>query len=182
MVAKHEFTKGTFAGRHPALTFLAGPIVTVFGCFFSTVLLINLTTWAVSLLFPNMEQNPLSSAEYAIDALRICESVSLFFRFFPFALSIWIYIKLGNRTATLSWSLGSCGVIAILAFCFKSMAILQTLPDKRVFIDVDLISIPHWDSTQLAQAFVPLVIGVWLYRHSSKHRSAEFSVHDLPRL
>ena len=40
-VARHEFQRRTFAGRHPVVTFLAGPLVAVITTFAATLLLLE---------------------------------------------------------------------------------------------------------------------------------------------
>lgn len=157
----------------------------MFGCFFGTVLLINVTTWAVSLLFPNMERNPLSSFEYASDAFRICKSVSLFFRFFPFTLSIWIFFALGYRLAEepvffgilptlLSSAMGNTWKIAgaqlgswWLAICVY-FGLAHTIDlsspygfqfDGPGFVAITLFTLPHgWIATRCGSVW-PCVIG-----------------------
>jgi hypothetical protein len=178
-VAKEEFKQSTFAGRHPLLTFVVGPIATALGIFAITLLVIAFVTWSASLIDPEIETNPISSAQNAIVAYRICQTVSLFFRFVPFVLSAWVFVTLSRRTGLHSWSFLACLVVAVSAFCFKSVAVLQSQPDRRVYIHVDLSHIDLIDNlnfTQIMQAIVPLAFGTWLYWRCSRNSRSVPSV------
>ena len=165
-VAVREFQRRTFAGRHPWLTFLAGPFVVVIATFVATLLLLVGFYWLLdvvlgaalgSSLSANEEMNtPPSAFE-----IGLMQSGNLVMRFVPFALSAWFFAALGRRCARPVWGVVACGIVAVLAISFLSVI---DLPGPNNNLGAWMMGF-SWGTiglAQILQAAVPLALLGWL--------------------
>ena len=169
-VAKDQFNRSSFAGRHPALTFIAGPVVTVMGCLFTTILLILSTIGIANWL--KATNLPLSTFDVVIIGC-----INLTARFLPFVLSTWIFVHLGRRSGRHSWSVPACGIIAVLGLLFTSTIIPPTEKNEWIWV-IDIIQGERWkmDPDHVLQAFVPFGLGAWFYWQSARDFSNKLSM------
>jgi hypothetical protein len=171
-VAKAEFQKRTFAGRHPAVTFLAGPIIAVTGTFAASIMLLFAVTWLIDLatggsLTANDEAN-LPPSTFETGLMQFFNGVV---RFAPFALSAWFFARLGRRSGRAVWSIIACGIVAVIAILFWSV-MTQRPGDKGMWMMG--IGWRGWKIgiDQILQAAVPLAFGVWALRQFRMSRCA----------
>jgi hypothetical protein len=169
--ARSEFRCRTFAGRHPLVTFLVGPIVAILG----TLAVICLTAfgggwlidWATGgSLFADEELGlPLSPLQ-----MDIVQALSLMARFVPFALSAWLFVRLGHRAGRRWWSVAACGIVALVAILFTSVVNPATDHSRTTW----MIGL-RWNwkigLDQMLQAVAPLALCVWASWQRSTIRS-----------
>jgi hypothetical protein len=173
-VAKVEFGRRTFAGRHPILTFLVGPIVTVPGTFIGTFLTVEIVWIAFAFLVDKAMGGRLSAA-FARDNLDDFNSTwtaflfchSSIMRFVPFILSTWVFAWLGRRSGLRWWSMVACGMVAVIAVFFESKVTPPTAQSEALWMFGFDWRIGF---NQILQAAVPLALGVWMLRRSSASR------------
>ena len=114
--ARHEFDRGTFAGRHPVLTFVLGPVLFTPIAFVVNLLvafaLAYLIAIAVEIAAPGLISD--ASPGSALEAWWV-GLFNLYARFLPFCLVAWLYCRLGQRRASLRWSGAACLVTALIA-------------------------------------------------------------------
>lgn len=162
--AKREFEQRTFAGRHPIVMFLAGPVVVVFGMLIATCLTVALGYWLIdwsiggSLTANDMKDLPPSSYE-----MGIVQACNVVVRFIPFVISAWIFAASARRSGHRTWGFISCGIVAAVAIAFCATVNPQTALSKATWqmgfswlIGVD----------QMLQAAVPLALAAWMLRRS----------------
>jgi hypothetical protein len=184
-VAKAEFGRRTFAGRHPVWTFLVGPVFAVVGSFVGTFLTVTLVWLALAWLIDTATGGSL----LAVDARDgqpstfgpwlLFYSYSSIMRFVPFALSAWIFVWLGHRSGLRRWSIVACCMVAVLALFFRSKVTPENaLGEAQWFVDFPFFPPGNtWRATwrigfsQILQAAVPLALGLWMLRPSSAGRS-----------
>jgi hypothetical protein len=179
-IARVEFQRRTFAGRHPVLTFLVGPIVAVVGSFAGTFLTVTLVWLPIGVLIDTATGGCFSAAD-ARDAgpstfgpWLLFHSYSTIMRFIPFLLSAWIFVWLGRRSGLRGWSIVACGLIALIALFFRSKVTPANAPGQAQW----LIDIPFYPpgnawrvawrigAAQIVQAAVPLAFGVLTLRRT----------------
>ena len=170
-VAKVEFRRRTFAGRHPVWTFLVGPNFTVIATQNGTVLAGHLLVLLIGWLIDTATGGSLSAIEanggpvpdFAPWVLLGCSTI---IRFVPFALSAWVFLRLGRRSGRRWWSMAACGIVAAIAAFFSSLVIPQA--DNRCLFLVGF----EWSIgfSQIVQAAVPLALGAWMLWRSSVSR------------
>ncbi len=170
-IAKAEFNRRTFAGRHPLVTFIAGPIIAIpctlamiffvaFGCMWM------IDTAMGGSLSANDELGlPPTSMEVAV-----IQAFNGFVRFAPFVISAWLFVRLGGRAGLRIWPAAACGIIALLALFFVSVVTPATADGPGT-----LMMGFGWKFVldQALQAAVPLALGGWfLWRHSTSRSQA----------
>ncbi|HEX4145650.1 MAG TPA: tripartite tricarboxylate transporter TctB family protein [Pirellulales bacterium] len=175
-VARAEFGRRTFAGRHPIWTFLVGPIVAVIGALIGTFATIVAAWYAIAWLVDTATGGSLS----AIDAnggpppsfVTWVADLSYFsytaiMRFVPFVLSTWIFVYMGRRSGLRWWSMTACGLIAAIAVFFSATVIPQTAHSNGL-----LMYGFDWriGTARILQAVVPLAFGAWMLWRSSASR------------
>ncbi|HEX4145651.1 MAG TPA: hypothetical protein VHY91_19250 [Pirellulales bacterium] len=171
-VARAEFGRRTFAGRHPLLTFLVGPIMTVVATLIGTILVLwvsaNSLFWLVdtvmggslSAIEPKIGPPSTPSLYHGVDF----RCYSLIMRFFPFVASTWIFVSLGRQSGQRLWGLAACGLIASIAFVFSAVVSAETARHKALLLFCLNLS---GGFNQILQAAVPLAFGVWMLWRSS---------------
>lgn len=165
-VAVREFQRRTFAGRHPVLTFLAGPFVAVIATFVATLLLLAgfgcLLDVALGLaLGGSLRTNEDMNMPPSAFEMGLMQSADLVVRFVPFALSAWFFAALGRRCARPVWGVVACGIVAVLAISFLS-AIDAPGPNSTVGTWVMGFRWGTIGLAQVLQAAVPLALVGWL--------------------
>jgi hypothetical protein len=171
-LARSEYQRRTFAGRHPLITFIAGPVFAVVGTFLAVCLVACGIVWGIDLAAGGV-----LSANDKLDLpptpfeMTIVQGFSLVIRFFPFVVSAWLFARLGRRTGLRAWSVAACGVIALVAVCFVSVCTPATAQAKAMWmIGFGL----KFGLDQIVQAAVPFALGAWLiWRHRA---------HDVPTM
>ena len=179
--ARSEFRRRTFAGRHPFVTFLAGPILAIVGTLVAIFLmafclgwLIDYVAWLIDwpadgILSANDELGlPPSGVER-----WIVEALVLMVRFIPFGLSAWLFARLGRRSGLRLWSVGACGIITLLAVLFSSVVRPASAHSPEMWIiGVGL----RFGPDQVLQAAMPLALGLWLVWQHLVERSKPIAV------
>lgn len=159
--ARAAYQQRTFAGRHPALTFLAGPLVLLPASFFALLLVLVSGYWATDLVLQgSMTANDEINAPPSDFEKGLVQVYSLAVRFVPSVVSVWILARLGRRSGRHGWGISACVLVA-LAVCFFS-SVVQESPHGTATWQLTL----NWSIgiAQLIQAIVPLTLGVWLLR------------------
>jgi hypothetical protein len=163
-VAKNEYHRRTFAGRHPIVTFVAGPIVSLVGTFLATALLVVATYWLIDLalglamgdsLTAN-DDNELPPTRLEMGLLQV---FNFTIRFVPFVLSAWFFVRLGRRSGLRAWSLTACGIVTLAAIFFTSTVNPATDTSQATWV-IGFGSNIGID--QIVQAAVPLALGAWM--------------------
>lgn len=170
-LAKTEFERRTFAGRHPLLTFVAGPIFALPGTLAMILLVAFGCCWLIDTatggsFSANDELGlPPTSMEMAImQAFNGCV------RFVPFAFSAWVFVRLGRRAGLRAWPAAACGIIGVLALLFVSVVTPATANAPGTWI---MGFGGKFALDQVLQAAVPLALGGWfLWRHSTSRSQA----------
>jgi hypothetical protein len=167
-VAKIEFQRRTFAGRHPILTFIAGPLVAVIGTLVANFLLVVGTCELLDLalggaLSANDGMN-LPPSGFEVSLMRAMNCVV---RFIPFALSAWLFVRLGRCSGRRIWSIVACGIVAVAAIFFWSVVTPGTAQSRGTW----MMGI-GWNIglDQLLQAAVPAALAAWMLWRSSASR------------
>jgi hypothetical protein len=165
-VAKSEYRRRTFAGRHPVLTFVAGPIVAIIG----TITAICLTAFSASWLIDEVAGGIFSTNdELGLPPTSLemgfVQVFNLCVRFVPFAFSTWLFVRLGRRAAGRGWCIASCGMIALVAIFVTSIVTPANATAKATW-SIGLGSNVGFD--QIVQAVVPLVLGAWMLWQSQR--------------
>jgi hypothetical protein len=178
-LAKREYQRRTFAGRHPVATFVAGPLVALVGTFLLSCLLVFAIYWLIdlatggSLSANDGKHLPPSSLE-----MRLIQIFNFTTRFVPFALSAWLFVRLGRRSGLRAWSLTACGIVSVVAAFFTS--IVAGGPDNSQGTwTIGLSSNIGLD--QLVQAAVPVALGAWTLWQSPRNHSKAHVDHHRPR-
>jgi hypothetical protein len=155
--ARSEYTRRTFAGRHPVLTFGVAPLFAVIGILLSTLLVAWCAVWVLAMTTPQLLQETAPPTTFQW-CLVYC--VLWFVRLVPFGLSAWLFARAGRRLHRPHWSLLACTIVAALAFVFWMN--VQTATDQvqgQVFFGLAVQQMPHPE--QYVQAAFPLAIGIW---------------------
>jgi hypothetical protein len=170
-IAKTEFNGRTFAGRHPLVTFIAGPIVAI-PCTLAMIFLVafgcmRMIDTAMGGSFSANDELglPPTSMEVAV-----IQAFNGFVRFAPFAFSAWLFMRLGGRAGLRIWPAAACGIIALLALFFVSVVTPATADGPGML----MIGF-GWKFVldQALQAAMPLALGGWfLCRHSTSRSQA----------
>ena len=156
-VAQCEFQQRTFAGRHPIVTFVAGPTVVMLGTMVASVLLVIASCWLVDTATGGrfLENDTTNDPPSALE-MGVIQTLNVFVRFVPFAASAWLYVRLGKRSGRRGWGIVACGLIAIVAVCFFSTVNPQTMERKATWcFGVGL----SFGIDQFLQALLPLAFG-----------------------
>ncbi len=156
VVALSEFQRRTFLGRHPMLTFIAGPIVAMIGTFVAICFTISIGCWSIdralgsSLTLSSNEELGVPLIVHVVDAAV---------RFVTFVVPTLLFVYLGQRTGQRSWSVGACFVIALVAIFFWTETVPKTAQSPGMWI----VGLGCWTGvSQLLQAAIPLALGAWM--------------------
>lgn len=164
-VATKEFRRRTFAGRHPILAFVISPLLMVI---FTTAIILAFTGVLLDLGVNNVAlQNGIGFA---------CNAI---LPFAPFLLSTLLFVWLGRRAGRRNWSLVACAIIAIAALGFRTESTSKTADHQGrivLYYDFAVGALNRIDFDRLLHAAVPIGLGVWLHRQSSKSRRPELAV------
>lgn len=147
----------TFAGRHPILTFLIGPIPAVAVMWFAVMLICDMCESFVTPLEP-VQNGPPTAFEWIV--AYGCFYVS---RFLPFVLTAWLFARLGRRARRPMWGLLACGIVAYFAFVFQIGIGPPTAQHNLYLWFRPELGLWHWQD-RVIQAIVPLALGVWTWR------------------
>ena len=181
-VAKSEFQRRTFAGRHPLVTFIAGPVLTMIGSLVAVFLVLFLLCWSIDAVMGGIDV-VMGGRLSANDDLKLSRlpfetSILRFFgtaaRFVPFVFSAWLFCRIGRRTGLHAWSIGACGIVVLTAGCFSSVLTPATGDSEPTWV-FGLAG--HLGFDQIMQALVPAAFAVWLiWQYSgSRPSSAPFA-------
>jgi hypothetical protein len=156
-LAKAEYRKRSFAGRHPFLAFVVGPFLTTIVTWH---ILILLCVPLKSLVAPYM---PVRAAPPTRFEWTLVYAIVLFLRFVPFAVLAPVFVRLGRASCRPVWGLVAGGIVAYLAFVIK----LEVAPPTEkhnlaVFLGLHF-GLIHWHA-RLLQAALPLALSIWAWR------------------
>jgi hypothetical protein len=158
-VARSEFDRWTFAGRHPILTFVLGPLIFAPAVFVACLLAAFLLAWVVGASLEILAPGFVSQLEHGSAAEVWCiRGFNLYARFLPFAIVAWLYCRLGQRRATLRWSYVACAVTGLIAALLFTKAAPSTAGEMGTYT-VGLGPPPH--PRQLLQVVPPLAIAAF---------------------
>ena len=168
-LAKDEFNRTTFAGRHPILTFVVGPIAAVFVALLIPILPVILAG-EVCLSFHawnNVHHSAAATMKEQPSTVKdgFLQGVGLFVRFVPFMLATWFFVSMGWRAAQQKWSVLACCLISFLAIFFVCLTNLECVGwrngiEERRLIMFGLGYSWDFDFTQTIQAVVSLSFGL----------------------
>lgn len=160
-----EYRQRTFAGRHPVLTFIFGPIFAALLTLVTIMLLLIGIGWLLNALDGgSLESNGLSNEPPTSFQLGLMHTVNFVVRFVPFAISAWFFFRMGRRCGLPKWSLVACTIVAVTAVFFSSV-ISQTTADGHGMWTIGFGTSIGLD--QFIQALVPLALGARLLWQSS---------------
>ena len=178
-IAKTEFNRRTFAGRHPLLTFIAGPIFAIPGTLtmillvaFACSWLIDIVAFACCWLIDTATGGSLSTNDELKSVLEtaIVQAFNGCVRFVPFVLSAWFFVRLGRRAGLRAWPAAACGIVGLVAFFFVSAVTPATADGPGTWMMGF-----GWKFVfdQALQAAAPLALGGWfLWRCATNHSQA----------
>ena len=158
-----EYRQRTFAGRHPVVTFVAGPAFVLCGTFAAGVLLIFVGCWLIDAVTGArfLANDELGTYPTALEMLVI-RGVSTLIRFLPFAASALLYIRWGLRSGRCGWAAVACGLIAVAAVTFFSVI----NPERAMWCFGFGL---NFGIDQALQAVLPLACGAVMLRLAMKH-------------
>lgn len=171
-VAKIEYQRRTFAGRHPFLMFVAGPVPVVIGTLLVTLLIATHGFWWIDVALGGSfgTDAPRSSLE-----IGILQVLNVVVRFVPFALCAWLFVHLGRQSSHRAWSSAACGLVAIVGLFFFAGISREPAPGRAGWYF-------GFDSTigldRIVQAAVPLGLGIWMLWHFLSELAARFRGHN----
>lgn len=185
-IAKAEYQRRTFAGRHPFLTFIAGPTLAVIVTVAVVSLIADMALACWGLLDAPSDHvaahDDVGSAAVEAAIVHVFHSLV---RFLPFALPAWFFVRLGRRAEMPVWSTGACGFLAFIAISFFSVLMPAKDPAcTRWVIGFDAATgygekIARGGEIgwgRLLQAAAPLALAawaIWCHVHGSvRHRRA----------
>jgi len=162
LVAIRQFQQRTFAGRHPVIAFLAGPIVTLAATFVISFLLIAAFVLALDLIVGTaLGANDVANLPPTPFEMGLMQTANTVVRFLPFASTSLIFYYLGCRTGRRAWGTVACGIVAITALGFHSAIHPPGVYDVQGTWVMGL-ALHHFGIGQIFQAAVPAVCGIWL--------------------
>ncbi|HEY2412916.1 MAG TPA: hypothetical protein VGI40_11770 [Pirellulaceae bacterium] len=161
--ASREFRSRTFAGRHPYLTFVFGPLAFVPAIFLGLLFgpyCILATLYAAFALVTGNEPFPASEESGTLSTYWVACCYHHFFRFVPFALAALFFCRWGRKSAMQRWAMLSCGIVAAMAGATVSIV----RPVDGNFAEWMLMFGLAIKLTvnQLLQFLVPLAVAAWL--------------------
>jgi hypothetical protein len=156
--AKKEYVKRTFAGRHPFLTFVVGPIVVTQMTWYLLLLLICFPLKTLVTPFEPATMLPPTSFEWFVAYANI-----YVLRFLPFAVLAPAFLRAGRTCCRPVWGMVACGIVAYMA----SVNYMHVGPPTEkhnlaVFLSLQF-GLFGWQS-RLVQAAIPLVVSIWTWR------------------
>ncbi len=156
-VARCEFQRRTFAGRHPIVTFVAGPAFVMLGTFVVSVMLVVASCWLIDTVTGGrLSANDATNDPPSALETGVMQMLNVVVRFVPFAASAWLYVRLGKRSGRRGWGVVACGLVAVVAVCFVSTVNPQTVESKATWC----LGIGwKFGFDQVLQSLVPLAFG-----------------------
>jgi hypothetical protein len=154
--AQRAFAGRTFAGRHPILTFLIGPIPTVAVTWYAIILVCALSMSIVTPYQP-VQIDPPTTFEWFIT--YGCFYIS---RFLPFILTACLFSRLGRRAGRPTWGLMACGIVAYFGFIFSICIGPPTGQHNLCLSFRPELGLLRWQD-RLIQAIVPMALGMWAW-------------------
>jgi hypothetical protein len=160
-IARQEFRRRTFAGRHPVLTFVVGPIAFVPGIFLSLLFGPFIVLSTIDILFGFLMGNELFrpvEESSTLCPVWVAKCFHEFFRFVPFAASAFAFGLWGRRCEMHRWAMLACGIVAVMA----GILVSQIKPFGEGSAEWIFGVALKLDFSQFLQVLVPLAIGGWL--------------------
>jgi hypothetical protein len=159
--ARSEYTRRTFAGRHPVLTFGVAPLFTVIGSLLAALFVAWGAVWLLAMTTPQLLEEKVPPTPFQ---WFMVYCVLWFVRLVPFGLSAWLFTRVGRRLHRPNWGLLACTIVASLAFVFwMGIRTATSELQGQVFFGLAVQQLPHPE--QFVQAALPLAIGLvswWL--------------------
>ncbi len=159
----------------PTVSFLIFAVCPIFAV--GIVGLASLFSIVVLALFDECGVIDASSTSYT--ALNLTAfAVDYATRVLPLVVATWLFVSLGKRLDRRSWSIASCGVIAMSAFCYSSWVTAKTALDHG---SIGLSLGFHPDLDHVLRAMLPILLATWmLTRSSSVSRNSRESGAGVP--
>lgn len=167
-LAKSESQRRTFPGRHPLLTFVAGPIFTIIGALMVVCLVAVGFCWLIDLVTVGILS---ANDELLIPPSSLEMGIMQFFntsvRFVPFLFSAWLFMRIGRRAELRTWSIAASGIVALVAIFFSSVLTPATAQAKAMW----MIGFGwRFGLDQILQAAVPVAFVAWMICQRSPSR------------
>jgi hypothetical protein len=162
IAARREFQRRMFAGRHPALVFLGGPLVVVCAMFVASTLLLLGCCWLVdAVLGGALQANDAANMPPTPFEVGLMQTLNWVMRLLPFAASGVLFAALGRRSGRPIWGAIACGIVAVFATCFWSKV---DVPDIQGELGTWTMGLgwPPIAAVRFVQAAVPLLLGIWM--------------------
>jgi len=161
--ARREYTGRTFAGRHPVLTFVLGPVLFVPILFVLLTLGLCLVLNAIGYVLERAGVASFSSSAETEVWIEywVTSCFNGFVRFIPFASAAWLFCRWGVRCEMRRWALVACCIVALIAGFFMSKSVPAANGQPGLWI-IGLAGRP--DLRQLIQLLVPLAVAAWFLR------------------
>jgi hypothetical protein len=107
--------------------------------------------------------------------LVMCMIMSSIFRFVPFAIPAWYFVRLGRRSGLPGWSIVACSVLALLALFFISSIRPLDAGSELGKAGVHSTWFVGFRSKigldQIVQAVVPFAFSAWMLGRTFRWRS-----------
>ncbi len=158
-MARSEFDRRTFAGRHPVLVFGVTPVLLVLGLLLASLLVAWGVAWLACLTTPQLREQTVPPTAVQ---LGVMQAVVWFVRLTPFVVVAWAFAREGRRIQRPKSILLSTAIVSALAFVFW-MAVRAPADgvEGQVVFGLAIQQVPH--AEQWLQAALPLAIGVWAW-------------------
>ena len=161
--ARKEYLKRTFAGRHPFLTFVVGPILAVVVAWHVLVLVCGICKSFITPFKPASLLPP-TAFEWVFAYGNVYA-----LRFLPSVLLAFLFVRMGRRAGRPVWGMVACGIVAYIAFT-NIIDVLPPTDEHNLGVGFSIIpGLWRWQE-RLLQAVIPLAVGIWTWRHMSKSR------------
>ncbi|HWA98689.1 MAG TPA: hypothetical protein VG713_09360 [Pirellulales bacterium] len=168
--AKLHFRRSTFAGRHPVVTFVAGPLMSMVAALIGTVLLLVAVVWLVDCVTGGvLSKNDGTGLPPSPFEMTLMQVMNCIVRFVPFAWSTWCFVRLGRHSGLSRWSIASCGIVAATAILFYSEMSNDGTGGRWMMG----FGWRGWkiDAVQLAQSVIPMAVAVAMLWRCADGRS-----------
>jgi hypothetical protein len=158
-VAGREFRRRTFAGRHPVLTFVLGPIPIVLVAFLAPLIACIGCCWLIGTI--RGEDMVPGRPIYGEAVLSFVLTYLL--RLTPFALSTWLFVRLARRARRPAWGVIACAIVAVFASIFHVLISPATGAEPgKLMIGFDFGNqLAVWPEKGV-QAAIPLAFALWM--------------------
>jgi len=156
-VAERELIRLTFAGRHPIVAFVIGPIPAIILTLSGMITLLQICGWLIP-AFTGGSATPDGTHTPTANEWTLIYGFLFFWRTVPFVLTAWFFIRLGRRARRPVWGLAACGIVASVATLFCTSMRPATDQHPQLWLVGVGFHLDQW-----LQAALPLALGLWAW-------------------